>query len=399
MKDDQTTDGKTTEQSETRPCESTGPALTPETITADPSVTKTRKSIVLPVIGVIAAIGLLILAWWIATRPTPTPAPPPDPLSTIPALTQAEIDTFFESQVRPALDAYEARNKGSVDRAVERISKGVEEYRTGIEPFVDDITSWGTRFGVIRRLGTDLGEKWWGDAANATEVHRYVSGKFEAHLFSDAKLNALVTTSLKQFRDDLAASQNRLHADVKSAWQKSAHAQHELNLQRIIQKVNATVKATSSKMATDSVTVGVVSFIAGYALEEATEALVKVIIARVATYIATSAATTTATSGGATATTTTAVGGGGTVLGGPVGTAIGVGVGLVVGMIADWWMTNQLEKKLTTECNQMVTDVKNQILVGTKQAPGLKHAFIESIRLLRSSEESAIQSSLQEAAQ
>lgn len=368
----------------------------PDDTTTKPVATKPRKSIVLPVIGIIAAIGLLLLAWWFATRPTP-PQPPSPPLP--PALTQAQIDAFFQSEVLPALAEYDSRNKAAVDRAVDRISNGVEQYRKGIKPFVDDITSWGTRFGVIRRLGSDLGEKWWGNAANATEVHRYVSGKFERHLFSDAKLNALVATSLKQFRDDLAASQNRLHADVKAAWQKSAHAQHELNLQKLIQQVNASVQATSSKMATDSVTVGVVSFIAGYALEEATEALVKVIIARVATYIATSAATTTATSGGATATTTAAGGGGGTVLGGPVGTAIGVAAGLVVGVIADWWMTNQLEKKLTAECNQMVTDVKSQILVGTNQAPGLKHAFVESLRILSAGEADAIRMSLEEVAQ
>jgi hypothetical protein len=87
------------------------------------------------------------------------------------------------------------------------------------------------------------------------------------------------------------------------------------------------------------------------------------------------------------------------VLGGPVGTAIGVAAGLVVGVIADWWMTDQLEKKLTTECNQMVTDVKSQILVGTSQAPGLKHAFVESLRILSAGEADAIRMSLEEVAQ
>jgi hypothetical protein len=370
----------------------------PEGTTTTPAVTKPHKSIVLPVIGIIAAIGLLLLAWWFAIRPTPTPTTTPDQPPT-PALTQAQIDAFFQSEVRPALDAYDARNKAAVDRAVERISNGVEQYREGIKPFVEDITSWGTRFGVIRRWGSDLGEKWWGDAANATKVHRYVSEKFERHLFSDAKLNALVAESLEQFRDDLAASQNRLHADVKAAWQKSAHAQHEVNLQKLVQQVNESVQAKSSKMATDSLTVGVVSFIAGSALEEAARALVKVIIARVAAYIATSAATTTATSGGATATTTAAVGGGGTVLGGPVGTVIGAAAGLVVGMIADWWTTNKLEKKLTTECNEMVTGVKSQILIGTTRAPGLKYALVESLRILREGEEDALRASLQEVAQ
>ena len=370
-------------------------------MTTQPEINNT-KSLLMPVMAILASILLLLFALWVARRPT-TPPPTPIHQSTVPSvdqprITEEEIKAFFDTEVRPALGAYDTRNKAAVDRAVERITHGVEEYRKGIKPFVEDITSWGTRFGVIRRLGNDLGEKWWGDPTKATEVHRYVSRKFEKHLFSDAKLNALVTVSLNQFRDDLSASQNKLHADIKAAWDKSIHAHYELNIQKIIQKVNASVQTTASTMATDSVTVGVVSFIGGCALEEATEALVKVVIARVAAYIATSAATTTATSGGATATTTTAGGGGGTAVGGPVGAIIGVAAGLVVGLIADWWMTNQLEKKLTDECNQMITDVKNQILMGTKQDPGLKHAFIESIQLLMSGEENSIHTSLQEAA-
>lgn len=169
-----------------------------------------------------------------------SPTPPP------PALNQVEIDAFFETQVLPALDAYQIRNNKAVDQAADRISRDVEEFRNGIIPLVEDITSWGTRFGIIRHMGSDLGEQWWGNPTNATAVHCYVSEKFETHLFSDTKLNALLTDSLKQFYDNLDASRNKLHADVKAAWKKSGHTEYKLNLEQIIREVNKSVKAASS---------------------------------------------------------------------------------------------------------------------------------------------------------
>jgi hypothetical protein len=312
-------------------------------------------------------------------------------------LTQAQIEAFFDAEVRPALDAYSTRNQTMVDRAVDRIANGIDAYRQGIPPFVDDITSWGTRFGVIGRGSQDLWETWWGAPSNATRVHDYVSEKFERHLFSDVKLIQMVETSLNQFRDDLKASQNLLHAEVESAWDSRAYASQQLDLKHIVAQVNARVHEVSSTFATNSVTVGVLAFVGGFALEETTEALVKVIVARVATYLATSAATSSATSGGATG-TGAAVGGAGGFTIGPWGTVIGVAVGIVVGMIADWWMTNQFEKKLTAECEDMLDKVKAQILTGTNETPGVKQAFIESITVLNHAEEHAVHGALMERA-
>lgn len=335
-----------------------------------------HKSLLIPIIGIVVAILLLAFAWRIATRPT-----------------QAEIDTFIRSEVNPALDAYATRNKAAVDSAVTRISNGLEAYKKGIKPFVEDITSWGTRFGVTKRLGNDLGEKWWGDPANATEVNKYVTKKFERLLFSEADLYVLVSTSLKQFRGDITASQNKLHADVKTAWDKTGHEAHELNLAQLTQQANANMAAASSKMAKDSAIVGVCAFFGGCVLEDATTTLVRSIIARVATSIATSSATTTASGGGVTATTTTAGGEAGAV-GGPGGALIGAGVGLVVGIVADWWMTGKLESKLTSECGTMIDDIRLKILVGRLIEPGLMPTLTSAIGISRNAEEQAIRAEL-----
>lgn len=357
---------------------------------------KQERSPILPIFGIILSILLLALAWWIANRPTPSSTPPGSVEETA-RISQEEIDAFFDEQVKPALHDYQIRNKAAIERAVERITEGIDAYKDGIPEFVEDITSWGSRFGVIRRGSRDMWDKWWGDDENERRVYEYVSAKFEKHLFSDTKLKNIAEASLTQFRDDLTASKNRLHADIKTAWNVGPLASEPFDIQGIVARVKAEVSDVSTQIATDSVTVGVLAFVGGFALEEATTSLVRVIVARVAACLATSAVTTTATSGGATGTAAAAGGAGGSTIG-PWGTVIGVAAGIVVGMVADWWMSNQLEKKLTSECEDMIEQVKAQLLVGSDDAQGMKDAFIESIRIFQAAEQEAIQAAVMEAA-
>ena len=364
--------------------------------TAPPS--KKRKTILLPVLALLCSVVLLVIAWRIATRPplgTGARFTPPE--VTQPTLTEEQIQAFFDAEVRPQLEQYSQRNQEAVGSAADRITSRIGAYRKGIPAFVEDITSWGTRFGVIGRGAQDLWEKWWGDQAKAIRVRDNVSAKFAKHLFSDKDLAALVEATLKQFRDDLQASQNRLHANINSAWKSKTYAQGDLDFKRIVAQVDQNVTVVSHKMVTDSVTIGILAFVGGFALEEATEALAKSIIARVATYLATSAATTAAASGGATGTSAAAGGAGGAALG-PVGTVIGVAAGIVVGLVTDWWMTKKFAQKLTGECEQLLSQVRDQILVGSTESPGLKQAFIDAIATLQQAEASALRAGLTEMA-
>jgi len=287
----------------------------------------------------------------------------------------------------------------AVDRAVARISDGIDEYRTGIKPFVEDITAWKTRFRLMGKMAHDLDEKWRGDPLEADAVDQYVAAKFGKHLFSDEKLAALVTDSLRQFHDDLAANQNRLHASVKAAWDKSGNSTNDFSVQSVVQDVSARVNARTAQMAGDSLALGVAAFIgSGIVVEEGTRMLVNAILVRVATYMAASTATSAAASGGATGAGAAGGGSAGSTIG-PVGTVVGVVVGIAAGMLVDWWMTNKLEEKLTTECEAMVAGVKTQILIGTPQSPGLNHAFSQSIQLLSNAEKEAIENTLKEALQ
>ena len=76
---------------------------------------------------------------------------------------------------------------------------------------------------------------------------------------------------------------------------------------------------------------------------------------------------------------------------------MGVVVGIAAGMAVDWWMTEKLEKKLSSECNSMISGVKSQILAGMQQAPGLNHALTQAVRQLSYAEKDAIQAVLKAA--
>jgi hypothetical protein len=308
------------------------------------------------------------------------------------------MQAFFDQQVRPQLDQYAQRNQGAVSRAADRVTSQIGAYRKGIPAFVEDITSWGTRFGVIGRGSQDLWEKWWGDPSNATRVREYVSAKFEKSLFSDRDLAVLLTDTLQQIRDDLQASQNQLYAGIRSAWKSQSLTQGELDLKHMVAQVDKHVEIVSQKMATDSVMLGVFAEIGGNAFANAATYLVKSILVRVATSLVTSAATTSAASGGATATGAAAGGAGGSVLG-PGGTVIGIAAGIVVGVVTDWWLTQKFEQRLTNECELLLSQIQDQIWIGNQDSPGLQKVLMEAIATLQKAKELALRASLTEMAQ
>jgi hypothetical protein len=135
--------------------------------------------------------------------------------------------------------------------------------------------------------------------------------------------------------------------------------------------------------------------VGGNAFANATTYLVNSILVRVATSLATSAVTTTAASGGATGAGAVAGGTGGVALG-PGGTVIGIAAGIVAGVVTDWWLTRKFEQKLTRECEQLLSQIQDQIWFGNQDAPGLKQAFMHAITALQETKELALRRSLTE---
>ena len=48
------------------------------------------------------------------------------------------------------LDRYDERNRAAADRAVATLRERIEARRARVKPFIDDVQSWRTTFGVIK---------------------------------------------------------------------------------------------------------------------------------------------------------------------------------------------------------------------------------------------------------
>ena len=350
-----------------------------------------RHSVVLHLLlGILPGFLLLYLAWNVSQCPTL-----PDLFPT--GESDKQITSSFDPEILSFLAAYDARNKTAIEDAVARISDGIDDFRNGIKPFVEDITSWTARFGVVWRIGGDYFDEWFGAPAGRSETSAYVSERFERHLFSERKLELLLASTLGQFRDDLAASRNVLHAEVKAAWKKRDSAIREPNLENIAREVNISVTAASTKMATDSVSVAALSFLGGFLIEEVAETIARAVLERALSQMATSAVLKAVSAGGATVTLTAGWGATGSPAG-PFGSVVGMTVGVLSGIVADWYMTELLEEKLASECNGMISSVASQVLFGTGTAPGVKRILVDSIAILKDAEEKALRKALLEAA-
>ena len=95
---------------------------------------------------------------------------------------------FFDSEVEPEIEKTDQLNREAAERCVRRLRGIVTEYRYRVEPFVEDLTSISTRFGIISRMPGG----WWSEDGR---VEDYVAEKFEKHLFSEKKLLADVAGS------------------------------------------------------------------------------------------------------------------------------------------------------------------------------------------------------------
>lgn len=314
------------------------------------------RSLLLPV----AILVVSIVAWFVVTR-TETPAPPiPQP----PPVEVNRTKEFYDSTLQPLVDENQRANLAAVERCLARIGDSFTKYRKGIKPFSDDITSMGTRFGILRRMPAN----WWYEDGR---IQQYVQTKFETHIFGEKQLNDDLTLALTSLRDEIYANRSQLLASVKLAVSESDFPELAIpDYKAFDDQVNQLLVEFSSNRAKDSVYHGIATMVTS----EVAVFVVNQIITRVVTAIGTSAAASAATAGGATAGGAAAGAGGGS-LGGPVGTAIGLGVGLVVGILVDWWMTENFKATLESDLNKYLTDLHDGIIEGVNGEPGLRDAL------------------------
>ena len=316
------------------------------------------RSVVLWSCVLAGCIGVII---YVAVKPGPTPPPLPLPPSLPEVQTIPSGAVFFEKDVQPVIATTDRANRESANRCVQRLQEMFAKHRRGISPFVEDLTSWGTRFAVLRRMPSD----WW---YSRSDVQATITAKFEKHLFSDESLHQGIQIALEAFRKEIEANNNVLLTAINAAVSR-----RDLPNIPVVAygdfsaEVAQTLQGFAKDAAVDSVTNLLITEIASGVGGEVAAQLVVAIAARIAVMAATSSAT----AGGATVGGAAAGGGGGS-FAGPVGSVIGLAVGLVVGIAIDWWMTSSFNEKLTAQLGAMIDEIEGSVLQGVHGQPGLR---------------------------
>jgi len=154
---------------------------------------------------------------------------------------------FYESTIKPLIDENAQANLDAVKRCLERIDDAFGKYQRGVEPFAEDITSIGTRLGILWRMPAD----WWYEDGR---VQHYVQTKFEEHIFSEKQLNEDLRSALVSLRDELRANRSQLLTSVKLAVSESDFPELAIpDYRSFDEQVNSLLTEFLSERAKDSV--------------------------------------------------------------------------------------------------------------------------------------------------
>jgi hypothetical protein len=317
----------------------------------------TLRHVIVSFVGASIASGaMLFFAFPSAdVPPPPPPAVPLPPLVTAPPRPDPAVlrAKFYDEAVQPQIAATDALNRDAADRCIARVGRLIDGYRRGVDPFVEDLTSISTRLGIVRRMPTD----WWYEDQG---VSLYVQGKFESHLFSEAKLTSDIAAVLNQFRGEVDANQRRMLTDIQAALTTADLPEVNLDAyEPFFAKVASDMQTYSTGRGATSVARGITTLVVSEAGGFVAVSVVGSLLARFTLVGATTVAA------GATATAgTTAVGAGGGSLAGPAGTAVGFVVGLGVGLAIDWYLTDQFQLQLSSDMTGYLDALEHTLLHG-----------------------------------
>ena len=263
---------------------------------------------------------------------------------------------FYDNEVEPEIEQADQLNRDAAERCVGRLRGLVAEYRSHVEPFVEDLTSISTRLGIVRRMPGG----WWSEDSR---VEDYVAEKFELHLFSEKKLLADVAGVLDQFRSEVDANQNRMLVNVRSCLDTADLPEAEIEeYDKFYQSVARQLSEYSAQQGSSSVYLALTALVVSEAGSYVAVTIVSGLLVRFGAMTATTAATAGGVTAGASAT-----GAGGGSLAGPVGIAVGLSVGLVIGLAIDWWMTEEFEEEMSIQLNDYLASLERAILYGSKR--------------------------------
>jgi hypothetical protein len=335
----------------------------------------------------LVSAAAMVAVWLFLMQPPPTSESPPapSPPAVQVALPSVSRNEFYRRELVPLLEKAKVKNRASADKALDRLHQEFDRFRSGIPGFVDDVSSWRTRFGIVRRISRDKWKNFWKatDDAESEEVKNYMLQKFEYHILAQDDLQKAVGSSLSEFQDDVAANRNQLLAQMRIAL---TTADMNLDFTRpdfasFQREFDLFIARRVESNATDSLVNATVNLLANSIAGFAAEQVVAQIIVRFVAAQAVAAGVEAAAAGGSSTAGSAAVGGAAGWLGGPLGAVIGVGAGLAVGAAVDWWVTDKFKANLTEELTTYLDNLERDMISGvaaTAEQPariGLREAL------------------------
>ncbi|CAE7307649.1 unnamed protein product [Symbiodinium sp. CCMP2456] len=271
----------------------------------------------------------------------------------------------FDDQVAPAVREADLANRAASERCLARIQESFQRYRQGVEPFAEDVTGLGSKWGVLRRMPGD-----WMTGSNSVEA--FISGKLEQYVFSAQEIQRDIDASLALFREDVEANRNVMLRKVKTATAGlSLPAIQNLGTQKFSQQVAEKVREFSTEIAVDEILDLVVIEVASGAGGYAAEQVFMTMLVRIGT-----------TAGGATVGSAAAGSGLGSTAG-PLGTGVGVVAGLIAGLIIDQVLGEYARSDVSKQLLELIDQIEVAAIHGVPgrtnfeidASPCLKHVL------------------------
>ena len=287
---------------------------------------------------------------------------------------QAELRTlqyelFVQKDIEPLLNEAARRNQQSMEIAFADLEFVFQGYKDRVEPFVDDLAGYGTRFRILRMMPGE----WRHDDGRIEEM---VIGMFEEHLFTEDELAQDISLVLLRFAEEIQTTENWLLIECRAA--VAASDMPEITVPasgEFAAEVMNTLGDFAVQRARGSVYNGIATLAAGEAAAVVSMGIVKKLSTGFGTKVApfASQAVSGATAGAAAGASA------GSILPGK-GTVIGLSAGLIMGITVDWWMTELFKEKLSDELESYIDSLLDAVLRGSDKEPGLQenlHAFVE----------------------
>jgi len=348
--------------------------------------------------------GLFLwLAWGVATDPAgislSLPELPSMTVSTGPD--EDEAERVYESSILPLVEHCRERNDAAAERALRSVEEAFDGFRRGIPDFVEELTGWGTRFGILSNLAKDKWDEWLHDRSHSNRVGEYVHEKFRARVMSERDLRRALEQSIQRFAVDATANRNALLAEMKVVLSSASMPVEirvpEEEFDAFTKDVQRRFVALSGELGKSSAWSGILNLVGGevvtWGVCKVTSNMWEAAVGYVASTVvapvisAVSASTTSVSSFVATNTsmaTFSLFGGAGGTTAGPAGTIAGIAAGLAVGIVVDWWMSERFEKETASRIETLLSDMERRIVEGAGSRggaeSGLRPIFREANR-------------------